>query len=94
MNDVVPRRGLDPAAGIEAGPGAILLHAREAKYMRQTSLRGRAAQGHSRVWTLREDWASGRFETVSPGVFEVELLQGVGKAAAALRWKSLSPAKH
>lgn len=82
MNDVVPRRGMEPASGIEAGAGAVLLHAREAK-VHGNKLRYEAEPHKDTLgfWTQREDWAEWAFETVGAGTFEVEVLQGCGKGS-------------
>jgi arylsulfatase A-like enzyme len=79
MNDVLPGRGRTNAPNAGPGPGAILLHARDAK-VRGTKLRYEPEPQKDTLgfWTERDDWVEWEFETPRAGAFEVELLQGCG----------------
>jgi len=56
MNDVLPRRNPDQSSTVEAGPGAVLLHARDAK-VHGTSCATRPSLTRTR-------WASGPRKTI------------------------------
>lgn len=81
MNDVVPK--LDKKTpGVEAGAGAVLLHARDAK-VHGTKLHYEREPHKDTLgfWVQADDWAEWEFEVASAGTFEVELLQGCGKGS-------------
>jgi arylsulfatase A len=82
MNDVLPRRNPDQPSTVEAGPGAVLLLARDAK-VHGTKLRYEAEPHKDTLgfWTQKNDWVEWEFELASAGTFEVELLQGCGKGS-------------
>jgi len=82
MNDVLPRRNPDQPSTVEAGPGAVLLHARDAK-VHGTKLRYEAEPHKDTLgfWTEKDDWVEWEFEVAAAGTFEVELLQGCGKGS-------------
>jgi arylsulfatase A-like enzyme len=82
MNDVLPGRGRNDAPEVGPGPGAILLHARDAK-VHGGKLRYEPEPHKDTLgfWTQRDDWAEWEFEAPNAGVFDVELLQGCGKGS-------------
>jgi arylsulfatase A-like enzyme len=81
MNAVLAR-GPAKKSTVEAGPGAILLHAREAK-VHGSNLRYESEPDKDTLgsWVQREDWVEWEFDSSSPGNFEVEVLQACGKGS-------------
>jgi arylsulfatase A-like enzyme len=79
MNDVLPKRGRINASDVGPGPGAILIHARDAK-VHGSKLRYEMEPHKDTLgfWTERDDWAEWEFDAANAGVFEVEVLQGCG----------------
>jgi arylsulfatase A-like enzyme len=85
MNDVLPGRGRTIAPDAGPGPGAILLHARDAKvHGGKLHYEAEPYKDTLGFWTQREDWAEWNFEGPHAGAFAVELLQwcGIGSAGA------------
>jgi hypothetical protein len=78
MDRVVPNAKKEPIPG----PGAVLLHARDAqvhgKKLRYESPPHKDTLG---FWVDAGDWAEWRFDAPGTGVFEVEFLQGCGKGS-------------
>ncbi|MBY0523285.1 MAG: sulfatase-like hydrolase/transferase [Gemmataceae bacterium] len=82
MNDVLPRKDPDQPPMVEAGAGAVLLHARDAK-VHGTKLRYEPEPHKDTLgfWVQKDDWAEWEFDLPSAGTFEVELLQGCDKGS-------------
>jgi arylsulfatase A-like enzyme len=81
MNQVPLRNG-KYTPGIEAGAGAIILTAKDAR-VHGDKLRFEAEPHKDTLgfWTKTEDWAEWTFEAPHAGTFTVELLQGCGKGS-------------
>jgi arylsulfatase A-like enzyme len=67
---------------VEAGVGAVILHARDAK-VHGTKLRYENPPNKDTLgfWVQKDDWAEWTFEVPNPGKFEVEILQACGKGS-------------
>ncbi len=67
---------------VEAGAGAVILHARDAK-VHGTKLRYENPPNKDTLgfWVQKDDWAEWTFELPNPGKFEVEILQACGKGS-------------
>jgi hypothetical protein len=81
MNTDLPKAKALP--GVEAGAGAIILHARSARV--HGSKLHYEAEPHKDTlgfWIQQDDWAEWEYESKSAGVFEVMVLQGCGKGSA------------
>ncbi len=82
MNAAPPGAGPDAKPGVAAGPGAVLLHARDAKvHGAKLHYEPEPHKDTLGFWTQRDDWAEWEFEAPGAGVFEVEVLQGCGKGS-------------
>lgn len=82
MNEVVPRA--KKTGGVDAGPGAIILHARNARVHNNGSKFRYEPEPHKDTlgfWTERDSWVDWDFDVPNAGTFEVELLQGCGKGS-------------
>jgi arylsulfatase A-like enzyme len=78
MNAVISPKGVKA----EAGAGAVILHARDAK-VHGNKLRYEDAPHKDTLgfWIEKADWAEWEFDAPAAGVFEVQLLQGCGKGS-------------
>lgn len=80
MRAVLPRR--NAKAAVPEGPGAVVLHARDAK-VTGTKLRYEAPPHKDTLgfWTNPADRAAWEFDVPADGTFDVELLVGCGKGS-------------
>jgi arylsulfatase A-like enzyme len=82
MNAVVQRRAPPYTPATEPGPGAVILHARDAK-IHGSQLRYELEPHKDTLgfWARQDDWAEWEFDAPAAGVFALELLQGCDKGS-------------
>ena len=82
MDEVVLRPGAKAKPGIEPGPGAVILAAREAR-IHGSRLRYEREPHKDTLgfWTKVDDWVDWEFTVPGAGTFEVEFLLGCGKGS-------------
>jgi arylsulfatase A len=75
MNDALQKK-------TAAGPGAVILHAKDAK-VHGSKLRYEEPPQKDTLgfWVQKDDWVEWTFNAPGSGVFEVEILQGCGKGS-------------
>jgi arylsulfatase A-like enzyme len=73
---------MNGAPKVTAGPGAVLLHARDAKaHGAKLHYEPEPHKDTLGFWVQQDDWAEWEFEAPAAGTFAVEVLQGCGKGS-------------